>query len=128
MDTEINRCKSAFKLKQYMSCGVPVLASPVGENPRFLEHGGNGFLCRTVEEFRQCVYRVAGVSDADYNALCQTAFRSTRAFDQEQYAKAFLAACRELKAFQPTDQRHRKAGRDQGDQRVAAKGTGLVGR
>lgn len=128
MDTEINRCKSAFKLKQYMSCGVPVLASPVGENPRFLEHGGNGFLCRTVEEFRQCVYRVAGVSDADYNALCQAAFRSTRAFDQEQYAKAFLAACRELKAYRPADRRDRKAGRDQGGQRVPAKGTGLVGR
>ena len=99
MNTEINRCKSAFKLKQYMSCGVPVLASRIGENLRFLHHGENGFLCRTVEEFRQGIYRMAGNSDTEYNALCRAAFRSIRSFDQELYARAFLKACRGLKPF-----------------------------
>lgn len=127
MDTEINRCKSAFKLKQYMSCGVPVLASPVGENPRFLDHGGNGFLCRTVSEFRQGIYRVAGISDADYNTLCQAAFRSTGEFDQELYAKAFLSACRKIRAFEPSVRHTRKAYRDLGDRRMTAEGSGVAG-
>jgi glycosyltransferase involved in cell wall biosynthesis len=101
LDNEISRCKSAFKLKQYMSCGVPVLASPVGENTRFLWHGHNGLSCPDAASFRAAIYRLAGITDDAYDRMCREAMASTTAFNLETYAATFLEACGRLRTFQP---------------------------
>ena len=43
--------KSAFKLLQYFAAGIPVLASPVGENRHVVENGKNGYLADENEEW-----------------------------------------------------------------------------
>jgi glycosyltransferase involved in cell wall biosynthesis len=50
-DTEYAKGKCGFKLIQYMSLGIPVVASPVGVNEQIVDEGKNGFLCKTKQEW-----------------------------------------------------------------------------
>lgn len=43
-DSEWEKGKCAYKLIQYMGCGLPVIASPVGMNNEVVIEGENGFL------------------------------------------------------------------------------------
>lgn len=61
-DDPWTRGKCAYKLVQYMACGVPVVASPVGINTQIVKHGVTGFLAETEQEWRDCVARL--LSDA----------------------------------------------------------------
>lgn len=51
LDGPFERGKCGYKLIQYMACGLPVVASPVGVNRQIVEHGVNGFLAETPEQW-----------------------------------------------------------------------------
>jgi glycosyltransferase involved in cell wall biosynthesis len=50
-DGLFERGKCGYKLIQYMGCGLPVIASPVGVNTIIVDHGLSGFLAETEEEW-----------------------------------------------------------------------------
>lgn len=45
--------KCGFKALQYMALGIPALVSPVGVNTTIVDHGINGYYCRSEEEWEQ---------------------------------------------------------------------------
>jgi glycosyltransferase involved in cell wall biosynthesis len=47
--------KCGFKALQYMSLGIPALVSPVGVNSRIVDHGLNGFICDTSQEWETAI-------------------------------------------------------------------------
>lgn len=51
-DDKWARGKSGYKLIQYMACGLPVVASPVGVNNSIVRHGETGFLAATAAEWQ----------------------------------------------------------------------------
>jgi glycosyltransferase involved in cell wall biosynthesis len=54
--------KCGYKLIQYMACGLPVIASPVGINSDIVDHGENGFLASTPQEWAAAIAVLVGDS------------------------------------------------------------------
>jgi len=57
-DTPWTWGKCGYKLLQYMSVGLPVVASPVGANLEIVRDGENGFLPRSEAEWEDCLVRL----------------------------------------------------------------------
>lgn len=59
-NTPFERGKSGYKLVQYMACGLPVVASPVGVNTEIVQEGVNGFLATTSKDWSSRLEQLLG--------------------------------------------------------------------
>ena len=55
LDNEYNRYKCGFKALEYMGMGIPVVASPIGENKFIIENGKDGFLASSEKEWEESI-------------------------------------------------------------------------
>ncbi|MGV0961449.1 MAG: glycosyltransferase family 4 protein [Limnohabitans sp.] len=85
-DEPWTRGKCGFKLIQYMACGLPVVASPVGVNTEIVTNDHNGYLATTVQDWVDALTRMR--SDLD---LRQRMGQAGRARVEERYCLAVTA-------------------------------------
>jgi len=50
-DDKWSQGKCGFKALQYMALGIPAIVSPVGVNTQIVDHGVNGWICDSVEDW-----------------------------------------------------------------------------
>ncbi|PMP00968.1 hypothetical protein BCS95_15080 [Vibrio breoganii] len=67
-DTDFEKGKCSYKLIQYMACGKPLLASPVGMNKDVVVSGVNGFLCDSTKEWIDAINKF--VSSSELRSTC----------------------------------------------------------
>lgn len=94
-DTPWERGKCGYKLIQYMACGVPVIASPVGANVQIVEQSNGGYLAATPEDWLDSFRRLG-----DSASLRAELGENGRRFVEEEcsvqaIAPRFLAMLRE---------------------------------
>jgi glycosyltransferase involved in cell wall biosynthesis len=74
-DTAWEQGKCGVKLLQYMACGLPVVASPVGVHNTIVRHGENGFLASTEQQWVEYLHRL--LDDAGLRERLGQAGRAT---------------------------------------------------
>lgn len=72
-DAPWERGKCGYKLIQYMACGLPVVASPVGVNKEIVDDGENGFLADSPDAWTRSLEKL--ISDAGLRAQMGAAGR-----------------------------------------------------
>ncbi|HLF99955.1 MAG TPA: glycosyltransferase family 4 protein [Acidimicrobiia bacterium] len=89
-DDEWSRGKCGFKALLYMALGVPTIASPVGVNTEIIEHGVNGLLATTEEEWVEAIQTL--LEDPDLRRRLSEAGRRTvvERFSGQVWAPRFL--------------------------------------
>lgn len=94
-DSPWERGKCGYKLIQYMACGLPVVASPVGANVEIVSDGVDGFLASTDEQWEQSLMRLCD----DVALRCEMGKRGRSkveaSFSVQAIAPRFAALLRE---------------------------------
>ena len=88
------RGKSGYKLVQYMACGLPVVASPVGVNADIVEEGVTGLLATDPEQWRTALTRL--IDDAELRAAMGQAgrVRAVEAYSLQTHAPRLVEVIR----------------------------------
>jgi glycosyltransferase involved in cell wall biosynthesis len=83
--------KCGFKLIQYLACGIPAVASPVGVNSVILRHEQDGFLAASKEEWK--LYLKKLIQDASLRSRMGLSGRRhiEEAYSLKSQVSAFLA-------------------------------------
>ena len=85
-----NEAKSAFKAKQYLACGIPVIANNIGETSNFVFDRINGFICNSDEEITAAIDNINYMSKEKYLTLSMECFKNLNSFSVETYCETLL--------------------------------------
>jgi glycosyltransferase involved in cell wall biosynthesis len=95
-DSPWERGKCGYKLIQYMACGLPVVASPVGVNCEIVVPEKNGMLANTVEEWDEVLRGLLRADSSVRDAMGSAGrARVEEWFSLEAQAPRFLEVIRE---------------------------------
>lgn len=95
-DDNWSRGKGGYKLLQYMSMGIPCLASPVGINRKIIHEGINGFLAKDEKEWEAKLSLLI----EDRNLRQEMGLRgreiAVKEYSFESYIESFIQALRNI--------------------------------
>ena len=94
-DDDWERGKSGYKIIQYMACDVPVIASPVGINKDIIEHGVDGFLATSDQDWAKCIKELAGDPEKREKFGIKGRKKVESLYCSQVTAPQFIAAVRE---------------------------------
>jgi glycosyltransferase involved in cell wall biosynthesis len=63
LESPFAKGKCGYKLIQYMACGLPVVASPIGINSKLVAHGKNGYLANSKETWIEALSALLSSSE-----------------------------------------------------------------
>jgi glycosyltransferase involved in cell wall biosynthesis len=87
--------KSAFKLIQYAAAGLPVIASPVGENLKVVKNNQTGFLPETNEDWLEALEKL--INDQKlYNDMSENARTASKDYSIQKYYQIFYKFCSDI--------------------------------
>lgn len=92
IDHPFNHAKSAFKAKQCMNCGVPVIGNRVGDNTLYIQDKRTGYLADHVEAVRQAILDHHALPQARKMTMSQACLEESKCFHISTYAEAFMSA------------------------------------
>jgi glycosyltransferase involved in cell wall biosynthesis len=95
-DNEVSRGKCGLKALQCMATGRPVVISPVGVNVDIVQHGKNGFLAASTEEFVACLRELAQSPERRREMGTKARKTVEERYSSEVSAGAFAAAVRSV--------------------------------
>lgn len=85
-DNPFTRGKCGFKILQYFAAGLPVIASPVGVNEKFIKESNAGLLASNISEWKDAIKKMVK-SIAVYRQLGQNGKNYVRAYDRSVISK-----------------------------------------
>jgi len=85
-----NVAKSAFKVKQYLSVGIPTLASDVGENKKFVLNNTNGFICTENDDFFKGILKIDKMSHEEYTNFIKAGISNKMSYTMDKYITTLL--------------------------------------
>jgi glycosyltransferase involved in cell wall biosynthesis len=91
------RGKSGYKLVQYMACGLPVVASPVGVNSSIIDEGATGFLARDPAEWRTALGRLIDDEDLRRSMGAKGRARAVEAYSLQAHAPRLVEIMRKVR-------------------------------
>jgi hypothetical protein len=107
-DTEYNRGKEAYKLKEYAAAGIPCICSPVGRNRDVVVEGVTGFFASTPEDWDRGLEALIGDEQLRNKMGAAARVRARRRFDLGPFTEAYADAVLDL-ALAPARQRSSEA-------------------
>ncbi len=87
-DDEFSKGKSAFKLIQYSASGLPVIASPIGENVNIVADGETGFLADSPDEWMEALGKL--IDDKNlYSKMVKNTRKASENYSIQKYFPIF---------------------------------------
>ena len=95
-DEQWARGKCGYKLIQYMACGIPVIASPVGVNAEIVEEGENGYLVQNSADWRTALKTLLADATLRKNLGKKGRLRVIERYSLQSQAPRLLAVLSQL--------------------------------
>jgi glycosyltransferase involved in cell wall biosynthesis len=95
-DTPWEHGKCGVKVLQYMACGIPVVASPIGVHRQFVQHGVTGFLATNEAEWTQYLRELISKPDTRERMGAAARKAVTEKYDLRHAAQKVAATLRSV--------------------------------